>query len=94
MIDYEAMRATIASEKNIEVLRGVVVMLLGVVDQRRETLRGLDPIVEPAFRKEESDRTRGQLGQTHTLDVMRALARDAFKGLEALNVQIARLPTP
>lgn len=89
MIDYDTVRNTIGHETNVDLLRGLVATLLGVVERRRETLRSLDPIVEPAFRSEESDRTRGQMGQTQEPEVMRALARDVFKGIVSLDEQIA-----
>ena len=90
MIDLATLGNTIATENNIELLRGIFPTLLGEVRQRHETLEGLDPIAVPVFTKEEVDRARGQLGSIHSLDVMRRHAQDVFKGLQRLDEQIAR----
>jgi hypothetical protein len=84
-----AIGATIATEKDVELLRGVVVTLLGGADQRLQALEQLDPLTVPAFRKETAESIRGQLGQIHNLDAMRVLARDVLKGIQRLDAQIA-----
>jgi hypothetical protein len=64
VIDYNAVKNTIAHEQNIELLRVVVAILLGEVEERRNRLAKLDPLAEPAFRRERSDATRSQMAAT------------------------------
>ena len=94
MIDYTGIRDSIAHEESTETLRGVVVLLLGEIEQLRRSVTGVDPTAEPAFGTALSDQIRGRLSQTHDIAAMRSLAREAFKGLEKLDVQLTRLRQP
>jgi len=94
VIPYEVIQNTIAHEQDLELLRGTVAMLLGEVEAKRNRLVKLDPHVDPAVAQGTLDAARSQMGATHDVESMRALARNLFRGVEALDVQIARAEKP
>ena len=81
---YEAIKNTIATEKDLEILRFTVVTLLGEAGTRIERLAKLDPIADPVFRQETADAIRSRLGATHDVEMMRAFARDLFMDLTTI----------
>lgn len=89
MLDLATIRNTIATEQNVEVLRGLVVLTLGIVEERLRTLANLDPVTTGAYRQEKVGVTRSQLGQIHDLQVMQSVAREVADGIEQLDKQIA-----
>lgn len=94
VIDYEAIPKLLANEQDFAVLRGIVAVLLDEVEQRRQRLVKIAPATVPAITQAELGTMRDQLGQIHAIKMMQALGRDAFKGIEAMDVQIARaMPT-
>jgi hypothetical protein len=89
MLDLVTIRNTIATEQNVEALRGLVVTTLGMVEERLRTFASLDPLTTAAYRKEKVDVTRSQLDQIHDLQIMQSVAREVADGIEQLDKQIA-----